>query len=61
MRDIDPRQEIIDAGLHQLGRNDAVVPPTPRLKPSEFFPGLMSVQPQSVDHGGTRTGRNERR
>lgn len=62
-RQVDPRQEIIDDGVHQLGRNDAAgdMRDLPRLKPSEFFPGLTAVAPESVEHGGTRTGRNERR
>lgn len=62
-REIDPRQEIIDSAVHQLGRNDAAgnMRDLPRLKPSEFFPGLIAVAPESVERGGTRTGRSERR
>lgn len=60
-REIDPRQEIVDETPHQLGMNDHPTRLVPRLAPSEMFAGVVTVQPESVDRGGTRTGRNERR
>lgn len=57
-REVNPRQEIIDAAVHQLGRNDAAgsMRDLPRLAPSEFFPGLTAVQPESIDRGGDADG-----